>query len=164
MSAAIDVEVAKRVMGWKYRQSSPAPKRWFCKQYGNNAGWWKRPDYEGWSCASCSPPPAYSTDLSAAWDVVMRVQALHEGWRFSLLGGDRTMGYRMNNDGSFKRVGRKREIVVVPTSRCAFGWRAEFFGHVDPRKNYGDRHGGAHHMSAPMAIVLAALDAVRRDS
>jgi hypothetical protein len=89
----LDALVAEKVMGWKYRQSSPDPKKHFCREYGNDAGWWLKPSMtpgaKHWACATCSPPPAYSTDIAAAWEVTeklaedfMLVYAVaHAGWR-----------------------------------------------------------------------------------
>ncbi len=97
-----------------------------------------------------------STSIADAWLLVEAVQKQHEGWRFSLLGGDRTMGYRTNADGSFKtdKTGR---AVVDETSRFSFGWKAEFFGEVDPRQNYGDRHASVYSESETRAIVIACI-------
>ena len=74
--------------------------------------------------------PRFSTDIGAAWQVVEKVQADNPGWRFSLLGGDE--GW----------------------------WNAEFFGHIDPTKNYGQRHSSEYAPTAPLAICLAALRAL----
>ena len=73
----LDDMVSEKIMGWKYQQSSPDPKKYFCREYGNDAGWWLRPnttrDDMIWSCASCSPPPEYSADITAAWEVLNRL-------------------------------------------------------------------------------------------
>lgn len=93
--------------------------------------------------------PSYSTDIAAAWLVVAEVQRRHPGWRFSLLGGDVSMGYFDNSP----------QRGVDESSRCAFGWRAEFFGEIDPRQNYGDRHGEAWGETPALAICRAVLAA-----
>ena len=73
----LDALIAEKVMGWEYAQSSPDPAKYFCKEYGNNAGWWYRPSMtpgvKHWGCATCSPPPEYSTDIAAAWEVVEKL-------------------------------------------------------------------------------------------
>ncbi len=94
--------------------------------------------------------PAYSTDIGAAMTVVVEVQRRNPGWRFGLLGGDVTMGYF----GGSPRKG------VDESSRVAFGWHAEFFGHIDPRQCYGDRHGEGRGETAAHAICLASLAAL----
>lgn len=81
------------------------------------------------------PEPAWSpsSSISDAFTVVDQVQRMNPGWRFSLLGGD-----------------------------MQFGWHAEFFGHSDPRLDYGQRHGTAYAATREMAICLAALAAVEK--
>ena len=91
----------------------------------------------------------YSTDIAAAWEVVAKVQRQNSGWRFSILGGDVSMGY----------LGGDVYRGVDEDSREAFGWHAEFFGHIDPRLNYGQRHGEAYAETPALAICLAALAA-----
>lgn len=103
--------------------------------------------------------PRYSTDIAAAWTVVKYVQEKNPGWRFSLLGGDVSMGYATAKDGSWKRD-RNGDLVVVEQSREAFGWKAEFHGHLDPRKNTGQRYGSEYATTAPHAICLTALKAM----
>lgn len=71
----LDALVAKNVMGWKYSQVSPDTKKFYCLISGNNKGWWKAPDWKGWGCASCGEEPhEYSTDISAAWEVVEKAK------------------------------------------------------------------------------------------
>jgi len=72
------------------------------------------------------------TDIADAFLVVERINELHSDWRFCLLGGDTT-------DSGF------------------FGWKAEWFGCFDAKKNCGDRHAQAFADTAPMAICKAAL-------
>jgi len=94
--------------------------------------------------------PCYSTNPASAWQLVRDIQELHPGWRFSIVGGDRQMGYI---DGSpSKGVDRSR--------RVAFGWRAEFFGHQDPTQCTGQRHGVGEGQTMPLAIARAALAAL----
>jgi len=99
--------------------------------------------------------PRYSVEIAEAWKVVWEVQRQHPGWRFCLLGGDVSMGYKRDPAG-----GWVSPLVVVEDSREAFGWDASFFGELDPRVNCGDRHGEAWADTAPLAICLAALQAV----
>lgn len=80
--------------------------------------------------------PGYSTDIDAAWEVMSHVQESHPGWRFGLLGGDWHFDH---------------------------SWQAEFFGHINPSEDYGQRHGKAYMITAPEAICLAALIAVETD-
>lgn len=84
------------------------------------------------------------------WKLVEQIQKQRPGWRFSLLGGDKEYGYRTNKDGSLKRD-RKRNIMVVEIL-IPFGWRAEFFGHHDPRKDDGRRHSSVAMDTAAGAI------------
>lgn len=90
--------------------------------------------------------PNYSGSIMLAWAVVERVQQLHPGWRFGLLGGDTT--------SIFYVFGKPRGGF--------FGWRAEFFGHEDAEQDTGQRHGEAIADTAPLAICLAALRALAR--
>lgn len=68
----------------------------------------------------------------------------------------------MGGDQSYPMVSRgagKIEVIRDGTM-VLFGWRAEFFGHVDPAEDCGTRHGSAHGDAIPMAICLAALQAL----
>lgn len=94
--------------------------------------------------------PRYTTDIAAAWRVVEHVQAVHPGWRFSLLGGDSPFPSEFDADGNY-RVGKDRR---------PFHWRAEFFGHEDPRLCTGRRHGEGAATTPALAVCLAALKAV----
>lgn len=96
-------------------------------------------------------PPHYSTDITAAWEVVVEVQRQHPGWRFSLLGGDRPFGYQLVEGGGYICD----RSVVYP-----FGWHARFFGGEDPTVGYPLSNGEADADTAPLAICLAALKAV----
>lgn len=87
------------------------------------------------------------------WHLIEEVQRKHPGWRFSLLGGDIQMGYEQrggnivrNPDGSLK---------VAEASRFPFGWRARFFGDMDPRKVYGETHAEGTGYTAEEAIADA---------
>ena len=93
---------------------------------------------------------------------VLQVQRLRPGWRFMLLGGDTQMGYKLNKDGSLKRSGRARMIIVDESSRVPFGWKAEFFGEMDPRHDYGDRHVRVSRISLEDAIEVACNIAMRK--
>jgi hypothetical protein len=112
--------------------------------------------------AACYPaaagPAEYSQNISAAWQVVRAIQEQHPGWRFSLLGGDTSMGYASDGKGNFLRD-KKHNLIVVEDSRIPFGWHAEFFGQLDPRGDYGDRHGTARADTPARAICLTALRA-----
>lgn len=84
--------------------------------------------------------PMNSQEFTKTWKgmglIIEKMHEKHPGWRFSLLGGDTRLG-----------------------NRC-FGWNAEFFGHEDPAKNFGQRHGECHYYStAPEAVAIAALRA-----
>jgi hypothetical protein len=81
-------------------------------------------------CKYCGDLPCYSTDMTAAWEIVKHVQTERPYWRFSILGGDEGFGSQ---------------------------WKAEWFGEADPDKDYGDRHGIARCATAPEAICKAAL-------
>jgi len=80
----LDALVAEKVMGWKYSQVSPNTERFFCREYGQQSGWWLRPEMDtedGWACAKCSDvPPSYSTDIGAAWEVVEKKGGCHLHW------------------------------------------------------------------------------------
>lgn len=94
--------------------------------------------------------PYFSDDLGAAWEAVEEVQRRNPGWRFSLLGGDVSYGYK---GGDYRRG-------VDETREEAFGWHAEFHGHIDPRENHGQRHADEWGETAPLAICRAALAAM----
>lgn len=96
----LDALIAERVMGWEYAQSSPDPKNFFCREFGNNAGWWHDPRYTGWACAQCSPPPQYSTDIAAAWEVVEKMRGPVEGVN---CGGDFDLGDASRHRGVYCR-------------------------------------------------------------
>lgn len=72
----------------------------------------------------------YSSDISAAFELVDQLQSERPGWRFDLLGGD-----------------------------TGFGWEAEFFGYANPEKNFGQRHAQGHAETPAKAICLAFLKA-----
>lgn len=130
----MDADVAERVFGWTVERQS-----------GNSPWLVKRGDAR-WDRIEGHP---FSTNIAAAWQVVEEVQRRNPGWRFSLLGGDVSMGY---HDGSPQRG-------VDENSREFFGWLAEFHGHIDPRLNYGDRHGEGHADTPALAICRAAIAA-----
>ena len=130
----LDELVAEKVMGWG-------------KSCG---GALFLPGRDGSRITHYAAVPHYSTSIGAAWEAVREVQQQHHGWRFSLLGGDVTMGYV--NDSPSEGVDE--------SSRHAFGWHAEFFGEMDPRLCYGDRHGRGDAEAPSLAICLAALRAV----
>lgn len=94
--------------------------------------------------------PKYSTDISAAWQVVEKIQRRHPGWRFMLLGGD----------VSLSTTYARGRYEVHEDRRVSFGWHASFFGHIDPRVNTGERHADEHADTAPLAICRAALRAI----
>lgn len=104
----------------------------------------------GWFDAAGVRIPSYSKDTGAAFQVVAEVQRRNPGWRFSLLGGDVSYGY-VSGDPS-RGVDRDRLE--------AFGWKAEFMGHIDPEQNYGERHGEAYADTPALAICRAALAAL----
>jgi hypothetical protein len=81
--------------------------------------------------------PCYTAYWQGFGDIVERMQQLHPGWRFSLLGGDTDI----EGEG--------------------FGWKAEWFGEADPRKNYGQRHGSARAETPFRAVAIAAVLAVQ---
>jgi hypothetical protein len=96
-----------------------------------------------------------SQSIAAAFQVVAEVQRRFPGWRFSLLGGDVSYGYKK------KRTRSGNVEFTADTSRVeAFEWRAEFFGHIDPTQDTGQRHGDAHADSPALAICRAALEAL----
>jgi hypothetical protein len=122
------------------------------------AGYWCAAEHpeRGLPCDLCTISedlPPYSADTGAAWLVVERVQALHPGWRFSLLGGDVSFGYKPRPRGT-------DSYVVDKSRREAFGWRASFFGDEDPTQNYGQRHADEGGDTPALAICRAALAAV----
>lgn len=81
-------------------------------------------------------PPNYSGSIEAAWEIVEHVRSKHPYWRFCLLGGDK----------KFR------------------GYKAEWFGHEDPKKDYGQRHADEYARTAPMAICLAFLKLIESRS
>lgn len=95
------------------------------------------------------------------WKLVEKIQKLRPGWRFMLIGGDKSMGYKLNKNGSFKR-GPGRGLVVDESSRIPFGWRAEFFGDEDPRICDGSRHAIGSGQTAEQAVVRACAAAMLR--
>jgi hypothetical protein len=129
--------IAEKVMGWERGV-----------RYGNGNGAWRIPD-KAWPM-TWDQTPAFSSDLAQAWRVVARLQELNPGWRFMLLGGDQSFGY----------IGGSPKKGIDYERREFFGWHAEFFGHIDPSQNYGDRHASEHADTAPLAICLAALAAI----
>lgn len=94
--------------------------------------------------------PRYSSDITAAWAVVTRLQELNPGWRFDLLGGDRPFPTLMD---------RATGQTFTGTTRHPFGWSAEFFGHEDPEQCTGQRHGTGRGDTPMLAICRAALAA-----
>lgn len=96
--------------------------------------------------------------VEQAWRLVEAVQKKHPGWRFCLLGGDESMGYQIGKDGNLKR--HKGRLVVAEASRFAFGWKAEFFGDVDPRKDDGSRHAEGRGETMQEAIAHACEKAL----
>lgn len=95
--------------------------------------------------------------MAQAWAMVEEVQRKHPGWRFSLLGGDVSMGYLRRKNGDYRRSGHG--LMVDEASREGFGWWAEFHGHLDPRCNTGQRHASEWAATPQEAIRLACLNA-----
>jgi hypothetical protein len=93
--------------------------------------------------------PDWTGNIADAWTLVEETQKEHPGWRFCLLGGDVEMGYKKRKSGD--------NIEVDENSRYPFGWKAEFFGELDPRKDYGQRHAEAYAPTAPQAICEAYM-------
>lgn len=144
---ALNVRVAETVMGWTLFDNLGAAGGRLWRGHGGGFG-----DYhEG-------EEPDFAGEVGLAMTVVAEVQRKHPGWRFSLLGGDVTMGYKADREGNLL-CDPVHGLVVAEDSRFAFGWHAEFFGDVDPRKSTGGRHGEAEADTAAEAICLAALDA-----
>src|SRR5690349_104195 len=98
----LDVEVAVKVMGYRWEGSSRGTRRLLnpvgkvvaVKDRGQPISFmgWQKPEL-----------PKFSTDIAAAWQVVEKVQSRFPWWRFSILGDDERFA----------------------------GWKAEFFGEQD---------------------------------
>jgi len=159
----LDDVVIKEVMNWvwscvvdgvEYYHVGGGPIGWFTKEAiklepGQRSAPNGRPDF--------SP----TKNFNDAMTVVLELQKRNPGWRFSLLGGDMSMGYVRDADGWLVKD-ENEDVIVVESPLVPFGWKAEFFGHEDPRKNCGQRHGEGRHVSSPMiAICLAAVAANR---
>lgn len=99
--------------------------------------------------------PSYSSNMLGAMRVVQRVQTLYPGWRFSLLGGDSSFDYQVIGPDNY---------LVDPENLNAFGWRAAFFGHIDPTKNHGQRHADVWAETPEVAICMAAINAIKANS
>jgi hypothetical protein len=92
------------------------------------------------------------------FSLVEQIQKDRPGWRFSLLGGDVCFGYKTDKKG--KHVRKNGSLVVDKKKKAAFGWRAEFFGHEDPSKDYGQRHASAgNYLHMNDAIIMACAQA-----
>ncbi len=66
---AIDILVAEQIMGWQLETDKPKLRRlqrYFARD--ERRRWWRNPE-GGWYCE----PPAYSSDMIAAWQVVERM-------------------------------------------------------------------------------------------
>lgn len=131
----LDAEIAEKVMGYTVRRGvaryDDRPMPWMV---------WDTPN-------GTINPISYSTDIAAAWLVVEVIQQKNPGWRFLLLGGDLSYGYKNNLVG----------LGVDPSKRLPFGWRAEFFGHIDPSLDTGTRHASEWAETPALAICKAAL-------
>lgn len=86
--------------------------------------------------------------------LIKQVQKDRPGWRFCLLGGDVQYAYKRNKKGKIVGVNRKKTET--------FGWRAEFFGDIDPSKNTGERHVVTQHFVEPGDAVLVACTMARQ--
>lgn len=158
MPEITDAMVAEKCMGWKLVPRGD--RNWACE---SEMGWKIPGQGDDLRCADCIGVPSYTSNIASAFQVVERVQEMHPGWRFALLGGDGTMGYYANPDGSIKRDGNGEPVVSENEPLQPFGWKAEFFGESDPRKDYGDRHGTASADTPAEAICKAAIAAIEEE-
>lgn len=105
----------------------------------------------------------FGGNMQDAFTVVWFIQVLYPGWRFSLIGGDTKMGYKIKKGGGYVKRGKDRKIVVDTKSKNIFGWKAEFFGDANPKKDTGQRHGVAWGHSPCSAIHRASLKALIKE-
>jgi hypothetical protein len=151
----LDFAIAERVFDWRWVRWEGQDIRWLT------------PPQKKWEEGLCvdaadccrdfpadryvfDPPPRFSTDVGAAMRVVTEVQRKNPGWRFTLLGGDSSSGY----------IGNVPQNGVDRSQLFAYGWEARFFGHRDPELNWGQEHSHEHADTAPLAICLAAINAL----
>lgn len=123
--------------------------------YNDEDGTWRR---EGHLQYLSEHLPQYSTGLADAWLVVAEVQRRFPGWRFMLIGGDESYVYRRG------KIGEAEYVACPEAPREIFGWRASFFGHIDPTQNFGARHGDEHGETPSLAICRAAIAALDTQS
>ena len=76
------------------------------------------------------------------------IQKERPGWRFSLLGGSTSYGYKRSKSGKIVGVNKKEKIF--------FGWQAEFFGSINPTKCTGGRHVSTAHYERPEDAIVVA--------
>jgi hypothetical protein len=128
----LDAIIAEKVMGWQ-RETDERELRRLNSGYldaSEYARWWINPS-GGWACAS----PRYSTDIAAAWEVVERLKDANRD--------DASYDFDLIYESSKERETGLRNDV--------FGWFAQF-GEAE--------HGSGRADTAPLAICLAALEAV----
>jgi len=89
------------------------------------------------------------------WKEVVKVQRMRPGWRFSLLGGDVSYGYNRTKNG---RISKHHPIDYSQV--VEFGWRAEFFGDIDPSKDAGQRRVQVAARTAEGAVREACKQAI----
>jgi len=140
----MDALVAEKAMGWRFRKDDAGCEEPECGWEFPGGGW--AFDEDSWPGVDASYDALpFSSNTAAAFEVVDCVQANHPGWRFSLLGGDG------------EDLGKGQ---LLPTTAGSGQWQAEFFGHADPKQNYGQRHGQAYADTRALAICRAALMAI----
>lgn len=87
-------------------------------------------------------------------DLILEIQKKRPGWRFSLLGGDVQYAYKRNKKERIIGINRKKKEF--------FGWKAEFFGGIDPSKNTGDRHVSTGYYKDPHDAILMACTMAKK--
>jgi hypothetical protein len=87
-------------------------------------------------------------------ELVGSIQKERPGWRFCLLGGDVQYPYKRTKAGRIKGVDR--------TKTEPQGWKAEFFGGIDPQTNTGERHASSEWYASPHDAILMACAQARK--
>lgn len=91
----------------------------------------------------------------AVFSFVLEIQQDRPGWRFMLIGGDKAYPYKRSKSGLILGVNRKKKPEVQ-------GWKAEFFGSIDPKSNTGQRHAESGWYASPIDAVIIACARARQ--
>ncbi len=105
----LDILVAEQIIGWQLEKDEAKIKRlngYFAHHEGRR--WWRMPN-GGWY----HKPPAYSTDITAAWQIVESLNT--QGYKLRLSQGD------FENNASFVMDGKNFDYITgtsIPEAIC----------------------------------------------